>query len=123
MREKLVQVWKNCDTKGLAEVFKKYMDYKEHMEGNAPSYRVCGDDYYWNKVECYYDNFHGQERARFGVILRKELGSYMIIEMNTRRAFEVDHRGGILIYDEELLQEMVEKHEYFFNVLCSIYAY
>ena len=128
MQEKLTKVWKQCETKELAKIFKSYMksisvrNFNASRKDNTNTYLVDGITTSWNRVECYYHKdsaTYGQEELK--LVLRKRAGNYFIIGKGLDRAFEVDC-GGIKHYDEQMLSEIIKEHEPLFQELFDLIA-
>ena len=108
----MMDVYKNLETKEVANIFKIYMEglharkYNERRKDNS------------NRVECYYhkenDTEVGHEDLRF--ILRKRQGKYLIVERNGKRAFEISY-GNVISHDKELLAEIARDHGVLFIML------
>jgi len=127
IKDRLTQVWENGKPKQFAKIFKEYAISRglEQVNNETKDYSnkylalsTCGG-ITWNRVNCYYM----LEKERFGnenlaITLRKKSGSYFIIERNGERAFEVDY-SGIRHYKEELLNEIIEEHKPFFEILFA----
>ena len=125
MKDKLINVLKKCETKQLANIFKKYMESKairkidRRRKDNSISYLVAVEETSWNRVECYYNN--GSEKYSeedLLIVLRKRSGYYLIVERNGVRAFEYDYE--LKHYDEALLNEIYSDHKELFDSLFSM---
>lgn len=125
-REKLTNLWKTCETKQLAKIFKKYMDglgvqkWDSGKKDNRNSYYAEGKSTDWNRVTCvYYKDCQNYANENLSIVLRKRAGSYLIVAKHGTRVFEIDH-SGILHYDENLLKEIIEEHKSLFDILLGI---
>jgi hypothetical protein len=126
VQEKLAKVWKTCETKQLAKMFEEYMEsfsvkkWDSRKKDHINTYFIDGKSTNWNRVQCYYH----KDSERFGqenllIVLRKRAGSYLIVERNGKRAFEVDYQG-VIEFDEKLLSEIIEEHKPLFDALIGI---
>lgn len=127
MKDKLVQVLKNCETKALGELFKIYMESKSirkcdrRRKDNSVSYLVDGESTGWNRVSCYYRN--GSEKygdEDLAITLRKRSGFYLIVERKSVRAFEYDYE--LRSYDDNLLNEIYKDHKELFDSLFDLFS-
>ncbi|KOF57837.1 MULTISPECIES: hypothetical protein [Clostridium] len=126
MQEKLIKLWKTCETKQLAKIFEEYMKsidikkYDGRRKNNDNTYIIDGKSTNWNRVQCFYhkgSTSFGHENLLF--VLRKESGNYFIIERESVRAFECDHNG-VIEYNEKLLDEIIKEHKPLFDTLLSM---
>lgn len=126
MQETLVKVWKSCGTKRMAKIFKSYMqeigaveiDTRKNVNDNT--YLINGRTWNWHKVSCrYYKEFTNYAAVDFEIVLRKEMGSYLLIRSEDVRVFEIDHHG-LLVYNETLLTELIGNHRPLFDALFAI---
>ena len=118
LKEKLIEFWKICETKQLAQIFEEYMKsigarkYDGRRKDNRNTYLIDAKSTNWNRVQCFYDekdwNVYGEENLL--LVLRKKAGNYLIIAKEGKRAFEVDY-SGLVVYDEELLTSIMKEHE------------
>ena len=123
MQEKLTELWKTCETKQLAKIFKEYMEgmglkkWDGRKKDNLDTYYVDGKDTNWNRVTCYcYRDTASYANHNLEIVLRKRGGSYLIVGKQGVRAFEVDYRG-VLHYEIKLLEEILEEHRPLFDEL------
>lgn len=121
--EKLINIWKFCETKQLAKIFEEYMksigvrEYDPRRKDNDNTYMIDGKSTNWNRVQCYYHkDSHKYCEENLLLVLRKRAGGYFIIQRKENRAFEVDY-SGIRHYDEVLLNEIIEEHKPLFDTL------
>jgi len=126
MQERLTKLWKTCETKQLANIFKKYTEsmglkkWDGRRKDNSDTYYVDGKDTNWNRVTCYcYRDAASYANHNLEIVLRKRSGSYLIVGKQGKRAFEVDYRG-IVHYEEDLLQEIMKEHKELFDTLFKI---
>lgn len=126
MQEKLTKLWKACETKQLARIFKEYMEEKGlkkwdgRKKDNSNAYYVDGKDTNWNRVTCYcYKDTANYANHNLEIVLRKRAGSYLIVGKQGMRAFEVDY-SGVLHYDEKLLNEIIQEHKLLFDTLLAL---
>jgi hypothetical protein len=124
--KELIKLWKICETKQLGKVFKYYMEsmgvkkWDSKRKDNLNTYLIDGKSTGWNRAQCYfYKDSANYAENNLGIILRKKSGSYLIIEKQGRRAFEVDYHG-VLHYDKKLLDEIIEEHAILFSALLAI---
>jgi len=124
--EKLTNLWKICETKQLASIFKKYMEslgvqkWDARKKDNRNSYYASGKDTNWNRATCcYYKDCENFANENISITLRKRAGSYLIVAKQGTRAFEVDHNG-VLHYEEDLLKEITKEHKSLFDVLLAM---
>ena len=123
MQEKLTKLWKTCETKKLANIFKKYMEsmgvkkWDSRRKDNHNTYIIDGKSTGWNRATChYYKDCVNYADENLSIVLRKRSGDYLIIAKRGKRAFEVDYHG-IVHYDENLLREIMDEHKPLFDIL------
>jgi hypothetical protein len=126
MQEKLINLWKVCDTKQLANIFEEYMKsigvrkHDSRRKDNTNTYMIDGKSTEWNRVQCFYhkDSIEYCHEDLL-IVLRKRSGNYFIIQRKNERAFEFDY-SGLRHYDEKLLKEIMEDHKPLFDLLFYI---
>ena len=81
MQEKLTKLWKTCETKQLAKIFKKYMDglevqkWDSRRKDNRNAYYAEGKSDNWNRVTCYQYKESGiYANENLSIVLRKTSG-------------------------------------------------
>lgn len=123
---KLTEVWKTCETKQLAKIFKEYMEgigaekWDSRRKDNLNTFFIDGKSTGWNRATCYfYKESANYANHNLEIVLRKRAGNYLIVGRKGERAFEVDY-SGIRHYDETLLNEIMEEHKPLFDKLISI---
>lgn len=113
MKNVLIKVLKQCETKELANIFESYIKsigvkkLDRRRKNNSNTYSIYGDCTNWNRVECYYyknSTEYGQQNL--DITLRKRAGYYLIVAKNGIRAFECSWDNKIIHYNEELLNEI-----------------
>lgn len=122
MKDTLIKILEQCETKEIAKVFENYMQSIEvnkldrRRKNNLNTYCICGKCTNWNRVECYYYKDSVEfSNENLEIVLRKRSGYYFIIARNGTRAFECSWDNKILAYDESLLNEIVEEHKVLFE--------
>lgn len=126
MKEKLIKIWKSCETKQLAAVFEEYMKslgirkYDGRRKDNSNTYMIDGSSTNWNRVQCFYfkDSIRYEDRSLL-IVLRKRSGNYFIVEKECIRAFEIDY-SGTRHYDQTLLSEIIKEHKLLFDNLLKV---
>ena len=125
MKDKLIKVWKNYETKQLAKVFETYMksiNAKKHVDyGDSKPHRyaIDGKSSGWNRVQLYYckEPFKYCEED-LEITLRKRSGDYLIVERKSERAFEVDY-SGMKHWNQPLMNEIYADHKELFDTLFA----
>lgn len=124
MKDILIKVLEQCETKQLANIFENYMKsigikkLDRRRKDNTNTYSIHGDCTNWNRVECYYHKTSTEySKENLDITLRKRAGYYLIIARNGERAFECSWGNEILHYNEELLNQIICEHEELFNSL------
>lgn len=126
LKEELTKVYKSCETKQLAAIFKEYMKsigvrkYDGRRKDNSNTYMIDGNSTNWNRVQCFYykDSIRYEDRTLL-IVLRKRAGNYFIVEKECERAFEVDY-SGIRHYDKTLLNDIIKDHKPLFDSLLKV---
>lgn len=123
VKEKLTSVWKAYTTRKLAKIFKEYMEslevnkYNWRKKDNVNVYWADGSSTNWHRVNCcYFKDALSYGNENLEITSRKQAGSYFIIEKKQVRAFECDY-SGIVHYEEDLLNEIMEEHKPLFDTL------
>lgn len=126
LEEELTKLWKTCETKQLANIFKKYMEsmgvkkWDSRRKDNLNTYFIDGKSTGWNRATCYYyKDCVNYADENLLIVLRKRSGSYLIVGKQGKRAFEVDYHG-VLHYDEDLLKEILEEHKSLLDALLAL---
>jgi hypothetical protein len=126
MKDKLLRILKNYETKEIGAIFETYMKsigarkWDRRRNDNSNTYSIDGDCTNWNRVECYYyKNEPHYSDEDLEIVLRKRAGYYLIIAKKGERAFEAGYEG-IIHYDEELLKEIISENKPLFEKLGVI---
>lgn len=130
MEDKLIKLIEVLTTRKLAKIFSNYMNnigirkYDVRRKDNTNSYYFSGKYDNWNRVFCNYikeDIF----KPELEIILRKEVGYYLIIKKKNKIAVEVcwssvDDKVILNEYNEKLFKEILEEYKGLFNELFKL---
>ncbi|WP_243109557.1 zinc ribbon domain-containing protein [Clostridium perfringens] len=126
IKERLINFWKNTETKKLASIFEQYMNnmgvrkLNRRRKNNKNTYLIDGKSTGWNRVSCYYyKNSEKYSEEELSMTLRKKSGNYFIVEKHGIRCFEIDY-SDIRHYDENLLNEVIEENKDLFKMMGII---